>query len=186
MVVSLFALLLVVGLAGVAVQHYRPQWLADLHLTHHSPSTAGARAATQTPARGSAATNSTNSSGSHHSSSSNSQVASNASNGMVTTAQSGSSSSTVEVHASSYTVLIAAQKPCWIDATSPATSSPLFVGVLAAGQSKSLVPVGGRMSVQFGASYVTVQIQVSGRTVTGWSFTPHLVPYTLNLATAKA
>jgi len=82
-------------------------------------------------------------------------------------------------------VLVAAQKPCWIDATgSPGAGAPLFVGVLQGGQSKVLDPVDGQMSLDFGASFVTVQIQSKGKTVSGWTFSPHVVPFTLKLSSS--
>jgi Tol biopolymer transport system component len=66
----------------------------------------------------------------------------------------------------------------------PDGSRPVFVDVLQAGDKKTLAPVGGRLSIEFGASFVTVQVQVAGKTVPGWRFTPTVAPFSLSFASS--
>ncbi|HUC37598.1 MAG TPA: helix-turn-helix transcriptional regulator [Acidimicrobiales bacterium] len=166
--VTVTALLLLIGIGGLAIHHYEPQWLADIHLT-------------RTNSTGGAATGSTSSgSGSR----SGSASASHARASIVTQSSGGASAASVVVRAKSYQVAIAAQEPCWIDATVASSPDPVFAGVLQAGQTKVLDPVGGHLSVEFGASLVVVGVQVSGKAVPGWLFQPHTVPFTLNFSSS--
>ncbi len=164
-IVGVAALLLLLGIGGLAVAHYEPKWLSDMHLTHSA-----ANVTTTTPVQAR-----------HHrpssSSSSQSVIALPAANG----------SESVTVHSQSYQVLVAAQKPCWIDATGTAQSSgsaPVFEGVLQAGETKVLNPVNGALSIEFGASLVTVQVEMNGKTVPSWSFSPSTVPFTLSFTSS--
>jgi hypothetical protein len=58
------------------------------------------------------------------------------------------------------------------------------MGILQAGDTKTLAPVQGELSIEFGASFVIVQIQIAGKTVAGWSFTPPTAPLTLSFTTS--
>jgi cytoskeletal protein RodZ len=169
---GLTALLLLLGAAGLAVHQYKPQWLADIHLAHgHSPAV-------------NATTGSVTPNQSAHSSRA-SHTSTSASRALVTQTASGTGSASVTVHAKSYQVVISAQKPCWIDATiPPGGSGPVFMGILQAGDTKTLAPVQGELSIEFGASFVIVQIQIAGKTVAGWSFTPPTAPLTLSFTTS--
>jgi hypothetical protein len=169
---GLTALLLLLGVAGLAAHHYKPQWLADIHLARGHSSAVNATTGSVTPNQ------------SAHSSRA-SHTSTPASRTLVTQTASGTGSASVTVHAKSYQVVISAQKPCWIDATiPPGSSGPVFMGILQTGDTKTLAPVQGELSVQFGASFVIVQIQVEGKTVTGWSFTPPTAPFTLSFTTS--
>ena len=164
---GLTALLLLLGVAGLTVHHYQPQWLADIHVTRpHSP-TVTAKPGFVTPKQ---------SRRSSHSSTPPLRS-------LITQTAGPTGFASVAVHAKSYRVEISAQQPCWIDATAPPDGSrPLFVDVLQAGDTKTLTPVKGQLSVEFGASFITVQIQVAEKTVPGWSFTPPTAPFSLSFA----
>jgi hypothetical protein len=161
-------LLLLVGVLGLAAHHYEPQWLADIHVTRsHSPAVT-AKTGSVTPGQ----------------SRRSSQVSASAPPSLITQTEGPAGSASVVVRTKSYQVLISAQRPCWIDATVPPdVSRPLFVDVLQAGGTKTLAPVRGELAIEFGASFVTVQIQVMGRTVPGWTFTPPEAPFSLSFAT---
>jgi hypothetical protein len=161
---GLAVLLLLVCLAGLAVHHYEPQWLADIHLTRaHSHTTKTGPVAPERSRRSSTP----------------------ALRSLVTQTAGPTGLVSVAVHANSYQVVISAQQPCWIDASvTPDGSRPVFVDVLQAGDKKTLAPVGGRLSIEFGASFVTVQVQVAGKTVPGWRFTPTVAPFSLSFASS--
>jgi hypothetical protein len=161
-------LLLLVGVVGLAVHHYEPQWLANIHVTRARSPAVNAKTGSVTPEQ----------------SRRSSRVSVSPLPSLITQTEGRTGSASVVVHAKSYQVLISAQKPCWIDATVPPdVSRPLFVDVLQAGDTKTLAPVGGKLSIEFGASFVTVQIQVTGRIVPGWTFTPPAAPFSLSFAT---
>jgi Helix-turn-helix domain len=153
------AMLLVVALAGLAVQHYEPQLLADIHLVHHAhpatPATPGGATRSSTPAR------------SAHSS-------------VVSLTNTGVGSATVAVRASNYTVVVAAWAPCWTVVHSPQSFSPVFAGTLQTGQVKDFNSSNGQLTVSMSASIVTVQVKIGGKTVPKWLFKPTTVPFTLN------
>jgi transcriptional regulator with XRE-family HTH domain len=155
------AVLLLIGVAGLAIHHYEPKWLVEIHVT---------RQTAEQPTTGPATT-------SHRGTSRSSTAKSNS---VVTQTAIGRGAASATVHVHNYQVVIVAQKSCWIDATAPSSSSPLFVGVLQPGETKSLSPVDGRLSVEFGASFVTVGVEVNGKVAPGWLFAPPTVPFTLS------
>jgi hypothetical protein len=149
------ASLLVVALCALAVQHYQPQWMADLHLVRHplslTPTTSGAT----TPGAP-------------------------AHSALVTQADTGAGSATVSVRATNYTVRVGAWAPCWTEVHTSQSFSPVFAATLQAGQLKDFNSVNGKLSVSMSAVHVTVQVRIGGKTVPRWVFTPASVPFTLN------
>jgi len=175
--VALTALLLLIGLGGLAVHHYKPQWLADIHVVRGNP--AGSESTSgSTPRPGP----STNGQAGH-----TTRPPAPKSHALVTLAGVASTSSvTVAVHASGYQVLISLQRACWVDVTDPSGgSAPVFVGVLPAGTIKTFSPVGGKLSIEFGASGVTVAVKASGKSTPGWTFSPQSAPFTLGFVQAS-
>jgi Helix-turn-helix domain len=163
--ISTVALLLAAG--GLAIAHFEPAWTSALHLTH-------ARSTTSTSSVGSSQGH-TNPSGARQ----GQQV--------VSPVQSNGATGSVVVHAASYQVTVTAGNRCWVQATVPTqTSGPIYAQVLPAGQSTVLDAAAGQLSVQVGASLVTLHVQVAGKTVPNWSFTPEVAPFTLNFASASA
>jgi Helix-turn-helix domain len=153
------ASLLVVALLGLAVQHYQPQFLADIHLVHHTtttpattPASPGTKAHPGAPAHASA----------------------------VTLTGSGTGSATVSVRASNYSVVVAAWAPCWTVVHSPQSFSPVFAATLQGGQVKQFNSANGQLTLSMSASLVTVQVRIGGKTVPGFLFKPTSVPFTLN------
>jgi hypothetical protein len=153
------AALLLVALLGLAVEHYQPQLLADIHLVHHTttpkattPTSPGSTANPKPPAHPSE----------------------------VSLADTGAASATVSVRASNYSVVVAAWAPCWTVVHSPQSFSPVFAATLEGGQVKQFDPANGQLTVSMSASLVTVQVRVNGKTVPGFLFKPTSVPFTLN------
>jgi hypothetical protein len=150
------ASLLVVALAALAVQHYQPQWLADLHLVRHplvpTPTTPGAATVPGAPAH----------------------------SALVTQTDTGAGSATVSVRAADYTVRVGAWAPCWTEVHTSQSFSPVFAATLQAGQLKDFNAVNGQLTLSMSAVHVTVQVRIAGKTVPKWVFTPASVPFTLN------
>jgi hypothetical protein len=155
------AALLALALVALAVQHYQPQWLADIHLVRHppltvTPTTSGATTPPGAPARSS----------------------------LVTRTDSGAGSAAISVRAASYTVRIGAWAPCWTEVHTPQSFSPVFAATLQAGELKDFNSVNGQLTLSMSAVHVTVQVRIDGRTVPKWVFTPPSVPFTVNFASA--
>ncbi len=163
----LTASVLVLALAGLAVQHYQPQWLTDIHLVHHNHTLTAATSGTAT---GSGAT---------------SQSKKSTNPALVSMTTTGTGSANVSVQASNYTVVVAAWAPCWTVVHSPQSFSPIFAATLQSGQIKEFNPTDGQLTVSMSASLVTVQVKINGKTVPGWLFKPTSVPFLLNFSSAS-
>jgi hypothetical protein len=155
------ATLLAVALAGLAVQHYDPQLLADIHVVHHAhpttPTTPGPSASTHGGSPGTPA----------HTS-------------VVSLSNTGAGSATVSVRASNYSVVVAAWAPCWTEVRTPQSFSPVFAATLQTGEVKVFDPANGQLTLNMGASLVAVQVRINGKTVPKWLFKPPSSPFTLN------
>jgi hypothetical protein len=77
-------------------------------------------------------------------------------------------------------VLVQAIGRCWVMATTPQAITPVFNTTMDPGTSQVLTPASGQLTVELGASGVLVSVQVGGKTVPGWSYTPMAAPVTLN------
>jgi hypothetical protein len=155
--------LLVVAGTGLVLAHVKPAWIRTLHLVH-VPDQGGQPAppASSVPAGGQAGSTSTP-----------------GTRALVTTGVPGPTGTTVTVRAQAYTVLVQASSPCWVMATTPQGTAPVFNATMAPGTSQELTPANGQLSVELGASGVTVTVKVAGKTVSGWSYTPTSAPVTL-------
>ena len=153
---SVFLLLL--ASAGLGVNHWKPSWVQGLRLNHLHISN------TQKPTKhvGTIATPT------------------------VSAKTTGANSSSVTIQANDFSVLVTTSGDCWVQATVPSNFNPVFSGILSAGSSKSIPSSDGLLTVQFGSSHADVVVEVNGKTVAGWSFSPTDVPYVLTFATAKA
>jgi hypothetical protein len=175
------AFLLVVGGAGLAVHHYRPQWLRAIHLEHASrlappPGSTGSTGNTGANGAGSSGNTGGSPTGSAGGGSSASK------NALVSTTQSGAGSATVSVRASSYSVVILAWARCWVQVETPQSFTPVFNSVLNAGQVQTFASSEGQLTLNLGASPVTVQVKVGGKTAPGWVFKPSNAPFVVNFA----
>lgn len=151
------ATLLVVALVGLAVAHWEPQLLKDIHLVRTTNTTI-LPAAPGTPSRPGAHTHTA----------------------VVTQTGSGTGSATISVRASNYSVVVAAWARCWTVVNSPQSFSPVFQGILQGGEVKVFNSSNGQLTVNLGASLVTMEVRINGKTVPGWVFKPNSAPFVLN------
>jgi len=158
---------LVVAGAGLAVAHVRPQWMRDIHLARvPNAATASSRA----PGRVGSGPRTTPS-------------APPGANSIVTTGAPGPNGVPITVRVADYTIVVATQAPCWVEATAPGTTA-VFNKTLPAGVKQVLTPSGGQLSVQLGAAGVIVTVVVNGKQVPGWTFTPTSAPVALLFSTS--
>ena len=177
--VWLTAFLLVVAGAGLAVHHWRPQWLKAIHLEKTTsglppaPSSGSSDTGASTPSSG------TGDTGGEKGSSARGN------NAVVTTTQSGPTSANVSVRASSYSVVVLAWARCWVSVTTPQSFTPQYNNVLNAGQVQTFASSEGQMTLNLGASLVTVQVKVGNKTEP-WLFRPTSAPFVVNFASASS
>jgi hypothetical protein len=152
--------LLTLGVAGIAVHHWRPAWLAKIHLVA-GPAPAGTSRGHGTPPK--------------------------ASNGpVVSGTPSGPLAEAVQVRSPVFAVVVVTQAPCWIHVTSPTSFAPVFSATVPAGTTKTFTSGNGHLSVELGASHVTVTVQVLGKTIPGWSLSPSSAPYVVNFSSTTS
>jgi hypothetical protein len=156
------ALLLTLGVAAEAIHHWRPAWLADIHLVG---SGAGPAAPVSSPAP-------------------RSHPAVHAA--LATETSTGPTSATVAIRASVFEVVVTTQAPCWIHVTSPASFAPVFSATVPAGTTKTFTSARGQLSVELGASHATVTAQILGRTIPGWTLAPTQVPFVISFHAAAS
>lgn len=143
-------ILLIVGGAGLTVHHYRPQWLKDIGVVR-TPSTPAHHAGTK-PVTAAAPP--------------------------VQAATIGSTTS-VTVRASSYQVVLTSHARAWVQASTGTGPGDLFAGIMEPGQSQTFSPAGGKLTLQYGAAAIEVQIKVNGTVVPNWQFAPQVAPGTI-------
>jgi hypothetical protein len=151
-------LLILLGVGGLSVDHWRPSWLAKLHLVSGTPAPSratgtGGRTTTTVAPR-------------------------------VTESASGSRAATVTVHASAYQVVVATQQTCWINVTTPSNATPVFSQTVPSGTTKVFSSVGGQLSVELGASGALVAVRIGGKTAPDFLLAPKAVPYIVSFHSA--
>lgn len=168
--VAIAAVLLAITGAASILHHYKPQWFREAHLTRGSASIP--------PPTASPGPRSTSGASSSHGSGRSSTPL------VVTQPSSSTDSANVTVRSRNYQVVLLAENPCWVDATVPSSSTPVYENVLQPSQSQVLTPADGQISIQLGASGVLVGVQIGGKTVRGWIFAPSNAPFTLSFSPA--
>ena len=149
--------LLALGVVGLAVHHWRPAWLAKIHLVAGPPAPGSAHG----PGHGTTKPTSVPAVAGH---------------------PTGPLAETVQVRSPVFSVVVVTQAPCWINVTSPTSFSPVFSATVPAGTTKTFTSGNGHLRVELGASHVTATVQVLGKTVPGWSLTPSSAPYVVNFS----
>ncbi len=168
MAVWMTAVLVVVGLIGLAVGHYQRQWLADVHIIRATtpntqPSTVTSPGPSARPPSGVGSQSST-----------------------VTMSNTGPGAASVSVRASEFSIVVSASQPCWVSASTPQSFQPIFQGVLQSGQTTTLASANGQLTVMLGASNVALAAKVNNRLVPGWLFKPSSAPFTLNFSSVTS
>jgi hypothetical protein len=144
--------LLVVSGVGIGIHHYRPAWLAKIHLVGTAGTVAHSHG-TKAPA--------------FH-------------GPLVSDTASGPLSAAVAVHSPVYEVVITTQAPCWLHVSSPTSFAPLFAATVPAGTTKTFTSGNGQLSVELGASHAIVTVEILDKTIPGWSLTPSSAPFVVN------
>jgi cytoskeletal protein RodZ len=164
--VWLTATLVVVALAIVAVHHYAPQWLIDIHLVR----TNGTSPPPTTPTA-----TGTGRVGSH----------THGSGALVTQTSIGNGSAAISVRATNYSVEVAATGACWVSASTPQSFSPVFEQTLQSGQTHVINSANGQLTVNLGSSFALLAVQINGKAVGGWLFKPPSAPFVLNFTSSS-
>jgi len=153
--------LLLVGVGGLAVHRYHPQWLADIHLVrgaHHGTSTSGGAGSRPSSTRSS----------------------------VVTQTSITNAGASISVRAAQFSVEVAASQPCWVSASTPQSFSPIFGKTLQAGDTALIDSANGQLTVNVGSSFVLMVVKINGKTAPGWLFKPPNAPFVLNFTSATA
>lgn len=156
--VWILVLLLAAGGAGMAADHWRPQWLSALRLpdVERSPSrsttpTAATKAPPATP----------------------SLVQTSTAPGEVA----------FSVDEGSYTVTVGTSAPCWVQVTTDQSVDPVLSGIEQPGWKQSF-PATGKVTVQLGASGALVVVTAGTKTL--GAYTPTAAPVTITFSGAGA
>jgi hypothetical protein len=155
-------LLLALGVAGMAVHHWRPAWLTRIHLVAAGPGAGPTHPGGRSPTHPTVPA------------------------ALVTTTTTGRTTATVAVRASVYVVVVTTQAPCWIHVTSPAGFAPLFSATVPAGTTKTFTSTNGQLTVELGASHATVTAQILDKAIPGWSLSPTAAPYIITFHSTSA
>ena len=160
--VVVVALAVVVGVAGLVIQAVQPSWLRAIGLTHaNHPGTSGSTATSGTAAPTTTAV---------------------AVNGLRLTSTT-PTAATFAVRASTFTVETSAVgNPSWVQITEAGQTTPLFAGILEAGQSKSF-STQHSLVVEVGSSAAHLFVS-SGAKNLGLYF-PKAAPYTVTFNAAS-
>ncbi len=143
--VWLLFVVFVVGLVGLAVEHFHPSWVSFLRNT------------------------ATTSNGHHHGAASNSKTSppSSTHSSALTAQSSTPTGATYLVPSSStYTLVVSVPNRCYIDVASPPNSKNyVFASTIDASQSPKSITVHGSSSLELGAQTTSIAVEVSGKQV---------------------
>lgn len=155
--VGVAAVAVLVGMAGLLVDHYEPHWLQDLGITHgpqpsHAQGASGSSTTSQAPPQPSFAV-----------------------------ASSTTDTATLAVRSVTFTVEVTAVNgSSWIQATGAGKTSPTFAGVLTAGGTHTF-SAQHSLVMMVGSIAAHLSVSVRGRTV--GTYTPTAAPFTITLQT---
>jgi hypothetical protein len=149
--------LAVAAVAGVVVLREHPQWMVQAHLLR----------VTQPDGQPLASTTPTTAAPVTHTHQPTAAV--------VAGPTDGATRATYYVDAQQFTMGIATSGPCWVEVTSPASITPLLVGVQPKGTIQSF-KADRSITIQVGSTAVAVGIVIDGKNV--FSTTPRATPFT--------
>jgi uncharacterized lipoprotein YajG len=98
---------------------------------------------------------------------------------LVTQTHSGPNTSTIAVRSTDYRVVVATTGPAWVQSSTGQSE------LLQAGQSRTFVPTGGKVSLTLGSAQLKVNVEVDGRVVRGGQLTPTVAPLTMNFSSVR-
>jgi hypothetical protein len=161
----LVLLLLLVGAAGLGVDHYKPQWLRDIHVLRDTGRSAASGPTSHTKVTPPSSTSTTLPA-------------------VVTSRPAGIGTVDVKVGASSYSIFIVTFNSCWVEAQTPLNANPLINRTLQPGQTATIPVSGGPVRLQLGSLSALIKVQVGGQTVANWSLRPNAVPFYVNFTSS--
>jgi cytoskeleton protein RodZ len=155
--------LLLVGAAGLGVDHYKPQWLRDIHViksTAHlaSPPTTSHTKVIPPTTQPTAP--------------------------VITAQATGVGTTAVKVDASSYSIVVSTFNYCWVEAQTPLNANPLIDKTLQPGQTASIPVTGDPVTLELGSLAALIKVEVNGQVVTGWSLRPNAVPFQVDFTSS--
>lgn len=143
--VWLLFVVFVIGLVGLAVEHFHPSWITFLRNT--------------IPAKSAPA-------GHHHHTSSTSTTSASHGNSLTQTSSSAKGATYSVPTAAAYTIVISVPNRCYIDVVSPPGSKNyVFFGIIDAQQSPKSIQVTGTSALLLGAHATSVTVDVAGKQV---------------------
>jgi hypothetical protein len=155
-------ILLVAGGAGLAVYHYKPQWLRQIHVLKDHPAQATPKGKPKHPT--SSTTTSTTNPADDPS--------------LISTTNTGTGTVNVTVATPNYTIVVTASNLCWVRAQTGLNSNPVVNTTLQPLQSVSIPVTGGAQTMlKLGALAAQITVEVGGTTVSSWSLKPNAVPF---------
>ncbi len=154
LVVAVVALAVVLGVAGLLVHRYKPQWLNSIGITHaHTPA--------------------------HHT---NTAVTGKAT-ALFTVATKSATGATFDIHAPAFLIRVEpVGSASWMQATDAQHVSPVFAGVVGAGQVKDFL-ASQSFTLEVGSPTAHVFVSV-GSKVVGFYFPP-AAPFTMNFVSVS-
>ena len=165
--------LLVVAVGGLAVHHWEPRWLVDIHVQH-------------VPAKSTAGATSASGAGGGATSGSGGRRGGPKHPAQVTQTSISAAGAAVSVRAANFSVEIAATGKCWVRAITPQTFAPVLDQTLQSGQSATVSSSNGQLTIDLGSSYALLAVKINGKTATGWLFKPPSAPFVLNFSSAAS
>lgn len=164
----LVLVLVVLAAGGLAVDHYKPQWLRAIHVlkSPHHVLAAGP------PQK-------------HHKKIPTTTTTKPAD--LISTSNGANGAMTIDVAAPDFTVVVGASNEVWVEASTPTSARPLVNQVLQPLQSVR-IPVSGndQLDLELGSQNALITIEVAGETVSGWSLKPSIVPFDATFESGNA
>jgi hypothetical protein len=157
-------ILLIAGGAGLGVDHYKPQWLRDIHVLRdngHVTALGKTHTKTTTP-----------------------PTTSSTAPPVVTSQAAGVGIVNVKVGASNYSVVVSTFNWCWVKASTSLSANPLLNQTLQPGQTASIPVSGTPVTLELGSLAALITVKIGGRTVAAWSLKPNAVPFQVNFTSS--
>ncbi|MGA8296780.1 MAG: hypothetical protein WB770_07035 [Acidimicrobiales bacterium] len=145
--VWLLFVVFVVGIVGLAVEHFHPSWISFMRNTigTHSPSSHNHSVGSNSSSTSLAQTNST---------------------GLTKQSSNAKGATYVVPTTASYTIVVTVANRCFVGVTSPPSSKHyVFASTIDASQSPEAIQVAGSSSLLLGAQATSIAVKVSGKQV---------------------
>jgi cytoskeletal protein RodZ len=182
-------LLVLVGSAGLAINHWKPQWLAAAHLPHSGYAPAGlllstvstttTQPPTSTTAAHGAATHVTTTTA-HGTSRGHTSTTT----ALVSVASTSSEAATISVRSPTFTVTVAAVGGAsWTQVTDNQHQAPIYSQTIQSGQSQTFSATQA-LTVEVGSSAAQLTVNIGGKPV-GAPYVPQNAPFTITYQTVS-